>query len=63
MIEQRNRGRVYIVLALATMVAIMSIIHPTVPREAAHFLRLTSAPEAAMAAGAIGEDPGAVAPP
>ncbi len=63
MIQQRTSGQVYIALALATMAAIMSIVPPSVPFEPARFLWLTSAPEAAMAAGAIGQDPDAITPP
>jgi hypothetical protein len=62
MIQQQTGNRIYIALALATLAAIMSVEKPAAPRGLAHFLLLTSAPEAALAAGAIGEDPDAVTP-
>jgi hypothetical protein len=60
MIQQRTGGQVYIALALATMAAIMSAAHPATPLETARFLLMANAPEAAMAAGAIGEAPDAI---
>lgn len=62
MIQRRTDSHVYIALALATLTAITSIVHPAAPAGLARFLLLTSAPEAAAAAGAIGEDPNAVTP-
>jgi len=62
MIQQQTVNGIYIALALATFAAIMSVESPTAPRGLAHFLLLTSAPEAAATAGAIGEDPDAVMP-
>jgi hypothetical protein len=63
MIQQQTGNRIYMVLALAILAAIMSVEHPAPPRGLAHYLLLTSAPEAAVAAGAIGEDPDAITPP
>ena len=62
MIRQPTVTRIYAALALATFAAIMSVETPAAPSGLAHFLLLTCAPEAAAAAGAIGEDPDAVAP-
>lgn len=62
MIQQQTVNGIYIALALATLAAIMSVEKPAAPCELAHFLLLTSAPETAAAAGAIGEDPDAVTP-
>jgi len=63
MIQQQTGHRITIALALATLAAIMPVETPAAPRGLAHYLLLTSAPEAAAAAGAIGEDPDAVTPP
>jgi hypothetical protein len=63
MIRQQSDGHVYLALALAVLAAILSVAPPVPPRASARFLLLTSAAEAAMAAGAIGEDPAIVAPP
>lgn len=66
MIKQQAVNSIYIALALAlalaTFAAIMSVGKPAAPHGLAHFLLLTSAPEAAAAAGAIGEDPDTVTP-
>jgi hypothetical protein len=45
------------------MAAIMSSVPPSARVETARFLLLATAVEAAMAAGAIGEDPDLVTPP
>jgi hypothetical protein len=63
MTQQQTGGHVYIALALATLAAILSVAPPTAQSESVRFLLQTSAADAAMAAGAIGEDPDAVAPP
>ncbi|HEY1935248.1 MAG TPA: hypothetical protein VGG99_24855 [Acetobacteraceae bacterium] len=62
MVKQQEATGIYIALALATFAAIMSAEKPAAPRGLTDFLLLTSAPEAAAAAGAIGEDPDAVTP-
>jgi hypothetical protein len=63
MTQQQTGGHIYIALALATLAAILSGAPPAAPSDPARFLLLTSAADAAMAAGAIGEDPDAVTPP
>jgi hypothetical protein len=60
--QQQTGGQVYVALVLATLAAIISVTHPAVPRDPARFLLLTCAPEAAAAAGAIGEDADTAAP-
>ena len=62
MIKQQIGPHIYVALALATLTAIMSFEHPADPSEPVRFLLLTIAPEAATAAGAIGEDLDAVMP-
>jgi hypothetical protein len=62
MIRQQTVNSIYIALTLATFAAIMSVEKPATSRGLAHLLLLTSAPEAAAAAGTIGEDPDAVMP-
>lgn len=54
--QQRTGGHITIALLFATMAAITSAAHLGVHRVPLRFL-LTSAPEAAADAGAIGEDP------
>lgn len=63
MIRQQTGTRINIALTLATLADITSIEHPAAPRGLTYFLPRTSAPEAAAAAGTIGENPGAVTPP
>jgi hypothetical protein len=62
MIQQQTGYQIYMALALAILAAIMSVEKPAAPPGLAHYLLLTSAPEATAAAGAIGEDPEAVTP-
>jgi hypothetical protein len=62
MIQQQTGYQIYMALALAILAAIMSVEKPATPRGLPHYLLLTSAPDAAAAAGAIGEDPDTVTP-
>ncbi len=55
--QQRTDGNITIALLFAIMAAITSAAHLGVHRVPVRFMLLTSAPEAAADAGAIGEDP------
>lgn len=59
---QQISSHIHVALALAILAAIVSAGQPAARRDLAHFLLLTGAPEAAAAAGAIGEPPDAVTP-
>jgi hypothetical protein len=55
--QQRTDGHVTIALLFATMATITAAAHLAVHRVPVRFMLLTSGPEAAADAGAIGEDP------
>jgi hypothetical protein len=63
MARQQSDGHVYIALALAVLAAILSVAPPAPSREQVHSLLMTSDADAAMASGAIGEDPAGLASP